>query len=346
MPPTFGPPPLWPATSSLLSLSLPQSPTALHPLSTTPSASPIPSITNHQSIPNLASPIPPASPIPSTKSVAVVLPLPSFTSTGLTKKTVWTTTKTTVTSMSTSLTSQPPISQSPLSTYALASKLLSSSLLASPPPSPPIPASRNPSEAPTRAPTTVLIVEGSKKFEGSGKVEGPWDVEYGNNKSAQYRDLNSKLEAHLRGILEKKYEQNLLYLKVKNFREGSIIFDFTVFLTSTTDVDANSLKKVIEKAEGGSANLTISVVSVNQVAGPTPSTPTKPSAASKDLWRNIFTSDLWYNIFTSDLWYNIYTSNLWYKIYTSDLWYNIYTSDVWYDIYTSDLWYNIYISNL
>lgn len=113
-------------------------------------------------------------------------------------------------------------------------------------------------------------------------MEETWDAEYGNNTSAQYKTLKVKLENHLRGILEKKYGQNLLDLEVKNFRRGSVIFDFTVFLTSTTDVDANSLKEVIEKGEGGSKNFTISVESVEQVAGPTQITPcpTCPEPAS------------------------------------------------------------------
>lgn len=120
-------------------------------------------------------------------------------------------------------------------------------------------------------------------------MEKPWNVTYGNSKSAQYKTLKSELENHLRGILEKKYGQNLLDLEVKNFRNGSIIFDFTVFLTSTTDVDANSLKKVIEKGEGGSANFTISVESVKQVAGPTqtttfPTCPTCPEPVSCKAW--------------------------------------------------------------
>ncbi|XP_022809701.1 uncharacterized protein LOC111346692 [Stylophora pistillata] len=133
----------------------------------------------------------------------------------------------------------------------------------------------------TSQPPTTPSKEGSKKYEGSGKVEEPWESQYGNNKSNKYRELKGKLEKHLRGILEEKYKQNLLYIEVKNFRKGSIIFDFTVFLTSTTDVDANSLKEAIEKGEGGSKNFTISVESVKQVAGPTRSTPTKPSAVSK-----------------------------------------------------------------
>ena len=42
---------------------------------------------------------------------------------------------------------------------------------------------------------------------------------------------------------------------------GSTIFDFTVFLTTTTDVNADSLKEAIEKDREGS-NFTISVESV------------------------------------------------------------------------------------
>ena len=42
---------------------------------------------------------------------------------------------------------------------------------------------------------------------------------------------------------------------------GSSIFDFTVFLTTTNDVNADSLKEVIEKGEEGS-NFRVSVESV------------------------------------------------------------------------------------
>ena len=124
----------------------------------------------------------------------------------------------------------------------------------------------------------MTTIEGAKKFDGRGKVKELWDDEYKNSNSVKYKDLKSRLETHLRGILEKKYGQNLLDLEVKNFQEGSIIFDFTVFLTSTTDVNADSLKEAIEKDEGDS-NFTISIESVKQVAGPTPTTtcPTEQS---------------------------------------------------------------------
>ena len=42
---------------------------------------------------------------------------------------------------------------------------------------------------------------------------------------------------------------------------GSTIFDFTVFLATTNDVNADTLKEVIEKDEEGS-NFTVSVESV------------------------------------------------------------------------------------
>ena len=127
----------------------------------------------------------------------------------------------------------------------------------------------------------MTTIEGAKKFDGRGKVMEPWDNEYADNSSDKYKDLKSRLETHLGGILEKKYGQNLLDLEVENFHKGSIIFDFTVFLTSTTDVNADSLKEAIEKDEGGS-NFTISVESVRQVAGPTPTvTSQSPTTSSK-----------------------------------------------------------------
>lgn len=60
---------------------------------------------------------------------------------------------------------------------------------------------------------------------------------------------------------------------MNDFRKGSIKFDFTVYLKATTSVDEDTLKDVIEKGEG-SSNFTISGVSVEQVAGPKPTTST------------------------------------------------------------------------
>ena len=127
----------------------------------------------------------------------------------------------------------------------------------------------------------MTSTEGAKKFDGRGKIEEPWDNEYANTNSVKYKRLKSRLETHFKGILEKKYEENLLDLEVNNFQEGSVIFDFTVLLTSTTDVNADSLKEAIEKDKGGS-NFTISVESVRQVAGPTPTvTSQSPTTSSK-----------------------------------------------------------------
>ena len=107
----------------------------------------------------------------------------------------------------------------------------------------------------------MTTIEGAKKFDGRGKMEEPRDNEYANSNSVKYKHLKSRSETHWKEILEKKYEQNLLDLEVKNFRMGSTIFDFTVFLTTTNDVNADTLKEVIEKDEEGS-NFTVSVESI------------------------------------------------------------------------------------
>ena len=107
----------------------------------------------------------------------------------------------------------------------------------------------------------MTTIEGAKKFDGRGKMEEPRDNEYANSNSLKYKHLKSRSETHLKEILEKKYEENLLDLEVKNFHMGSTIFDFTVFLTTTNDVNADTLKEVIEKDEEGS-NFTVSVESV------------------------------------------------------------------------------------
>ena len=69
---------------------------------------------------------------------------------------------------------------------------------------------------------------------------------------------------------------------MSNFKEGSIKFDFTVYLKpATTNVDDNTLKDVIQKGKGSSTFI-ITGVSVKQTAGPTPTTSTteEPEAES------------------------------------------------------------------
>ena len=119
---------------------------------------------------------------------------------------------------------------------------------------------------------SMTATEGSKKFEGSGKVDKQWDSDYADSSSAKYKRFSKEMEKYLTEILKKAYEEDFLGVEVKNFKKGSVIFDFTVYLESTASVSADAVKEVIQKGDGGS-NFTITGVSVQQVAGPTPSTP-------------------------------------------------------------------------
>ena len=119
---------------------------------------------------------------------------------------------------------------------------------------------------------TFTATEGSKKFEGSGKVDKQWESDYTDSSSEKYKRFSSELENYLTEILNKAYGEDFLGVEVNNFKSGSVIFDFTVYLKSTANVSADALKEVIQKGDGGS-NFTITGVSVQQVLGPTPSTP-------------------------------------------------------------------------
>ena len=118
----------------------------------------------------------------------------------------------------------------------------------------------------------MTATEGSKKFEGSGKLDKKWDSDYADSSSAKYKSFSRELENYLTEILKKAYGEDFLGVEVKNFKSGSVIFDFTVYLKSTANVSADALKEVIQKGDGGS-NFTITDVSVQLVAGPTPSSP-------------------------------------------------------------------------
>lgn len=118
-----------------------------------------------------------------------------------------------------------------------------------------------------------VATEGSKEFKGSGSLDDAWDNDYADSSTSKYQKLSSELESHLTIVLKKSYKEDFIGVEVNNFRKGSIKFDFTVYLKATTSVDEDTLKDVIEKGEG-SSNFTILVVSVEQVAGPKPTTST------------------------------------------------------------------------
>jgi len=133
----------------------------------------------------------------------------------------------------------------------------------------------------TTGPSTTPSTEDSKEFKGSGSIDRPWDNDYTNSSTTAYKRLSSDLENHLTLVLKKSYKENFIKVEVSNFTEGSVKFDFTVYLKATTNVDEDTLKDAIQKGEGGS-NFTITGVSVRQIAGPTPTTSTteKPEAES------------------------------------------------------------------
>lgn len=126
----------------------------------------------------------------------------------------------------------------------------------------------------------MTTTEGSKEFEGEGSVDAEWDNDYGNSSTAKYKELSRNLTNYLTAVLEKSYEDNFIGVEVKNFRRGSIIFDFIVYLKATTSVSEDTLKDVIEKGDG-SSGFKISVISVKQVGGPKP---TEEPESGLDKW--------------------------------------------------------------
>ena len=126
-----------------------------------------------------------------------------------------------------------------------------------------------------------VTTEGSKEFEGSGSIDRDWDNDYADKSTTAYKQLSGNLTSHLTAVLETSYGDDFIRVEVGNFQEGSIKFDFTVYLKAKTVVDEDTLTDVIEKGQGG-ANFIITGVSVKQIAGPKPTTSTteEPEAGS------------------------------------------------------------------
>ena len=126
-----------------------------------------------------------------------------------------------------------------------------------------------------------VITEGFKEFKGSGSIDKDWDADFADRSSKKYRDLSRDLKNHLTAVLKNSaYEEDFLGVDVYNFRSGSTKFDFTVYLKATTTVNEETLKVVIQAGKG-SSNFNITGVSVEQVAGPKPTTSTTESGLEK-----------------------------------------------------------------
>lgn len=105
----------------------------------------------------------------------------------------------------------------------------------------------------------------AQEFVGTATLEGIWKDAYSNPRSQEYEKLSSDLVAHLTAVLKNSsYQANFLGVKVSNFREGSIIFDFTIYFNSKSNIDENNLKDIIKKGEGGNAMFTVVQANVKQ----------------------------------------------------------------------------------
>ena len=115
-------------------------------------------------------------------------------------------------------------------------------------------------------------------------MDKPWNNDYFNSSTIKYKQLHGDLVDHLTAVLKKSYKDNFIDVEVKNFKRGSIIFDFIVYLKATTTVSEDTLAEVIEQGDG-SSKFTVSVVSVKQVAGPKPTTsPTDKPETGLEKW--------------------------------------------------------------
>lgn len=128
-----------------------------------------------------------------------------------------------------------------------------------------------PSHSPPRVLTSVKkcvnfseMTKDSKTFEGSARLNIPWNDSYSDTSSDEYKVLHRNLIKYLTVVLRNSYQEDFLGVRVENFRPGSVIFDFKVYFKSTSRVTSGNLKEVITKGGDGS-EFTITDVDVNQV---------------------------------------------------------------------------------
>lgn len=92
-----------------------------------------------------------------------------------------------------------------------------------------------------------------------------WNDAYSDSSSAEYGVLSRELTDHLTAVLTEAYTENFLQVEVTDIRQGSVIFDFIVYLKITSSISENNLKDVIKKGEGGMAKFTVTDVSIKLV---------------------------------------------------------------------------------
>ena len=106
-----------------------------------------------------------------------------------------------------------------------------------------------------------------KQIEGSATLDYVWDDAYSDTNSYEYRNLTRALTGHLTKVLKTSvaYKDDFLRVDVSHFHEGSVIFDYTVYLKITASVSEDNLKNVIKKGEGGDTKFIISSVIIKSV---------------------------------------------------------------------------------
>ena len=127
----------------------------------------------------------------------------------------------------------------------------------------------------------------SKQIEGTATLDHDWDNAYSDTNSQQYKLLTRELTDHLTKVLKNSaaYKDDFLRVDVSNFRKGSVIFDYTVYLKITASVDEDNLKDVIKKGEGGNTKFRISNVTIKSVfPSNCPTSPTEKPKTGLQRW--------------------------------------------------------------
>ena len=127
----------------------------------------------------------------------------------------------------------------------------------------------------------------SKQIEGSATLDYLWVDAYSDTNSQQYKLLTRELTDHLTNVLKKSaaYKNDFLRVDVSNFREGSVIFDYTVYLKITATVSEDSLKDVIKNGEGGDTKFYILRVTIQSVFPPNcPTSPMEKPKTGLERW--------------------------------------------------------------
>lgn len=96
------------------------------------------------------------------------------------------------------------------------------------------------------------IPKDSREVKGSLTVDAKWIDAYSDPSSTEFKVFSRSLVDYLTEIFKNSYHDDFIGVEVKNFRKGSVQFDFIAYFKITSSVSEENLEDVLMEGKGSS----------------------------------------------------------------------------------------------